>query len=105
MDDLPFRLEKCRMKGEASDHGELAGADVLSHTGPRERLNSIEERRRLVAESLRVGNPGNRAKDLPGHADPKRDCQIELKVADTRRQYLLPPTVIAYYKGIVDTMV
>ena len=27
---------------------------------------SVDERRRLVAESLRVGNPGNNARDLVG---------------------------------------
>lgn len=45
---------------------------------------SIEERRRLVAESLQVGNPANRAKDLPEQADPRHDCQIELRVEDIR---------------------
>ena len=48
------------------------------------RLTSIEERRRLVAESLRVGNPGNNARDLPLQADPKHDCQIELPVEAIR---------------------
>ena len=45
---------------------------------------SIEERRRLVAESLQVGNPLNRSKVLPEQADPKHDCQIELRVDDIR---------------------
>ena len=45
---------------------------------------SIEERRRLVSESLQVGNPGNRAKDLPEQADPRHDCQIEVKVEEIR---------------------
>jgi ParB family protein of integrating conjugative element (PFGI_1 class) len=48
------------------------------------RSTSIEERRRLVAESLRVGNPGNNARDLPLQADPKHDCQIELPVEAIR---------------------
>ena len=30
---------------------------------------SVDERRRLVAESLRVGNPGNNARDLAGQVD------------------------------------
>ena len=45
---------------------------------------SIDERRRLVAESLRVGNPGNNARELPAQADPRHDCQIELAVDDIR---------------------
>jgi len=45
---------------------------------------SIDERRRLVAASLRVGNPGNNARNLPLEADPRHACQIELKVADIR---------------------
>lgn len=45
---------------------------------------SIEERRRLVAESLRVGNPGNNARELPAQADPRHECQIELAVDDIR---------------------
>lgn len=45
---------------------------------------SIDERRRLVAESLRVGNPGNNARALPAQADPRHDCQIELAVDDIR---------------------
>jgi len=43
---------------------------------------SIEERRRRVAESLRIGNPGNHARDLPADADPRHECQIELRVTD-----------------------
>ena len=41
---------------------------------------SIDERRRLVAESLRVGNPDSRSGDLPAQADPRQECQIELPV-------------------------
>ncbi len=37
---------------------------------PASRPNAIEERRRLVVESLRVGNPGNHARELPLQADP-----------------------------------
>ena len=61
--------------------GVLAAVAAGSMRG---RPTSIEERRRLVAESLQVGNPLNRAKDLPEHADPKHDCQIQLKVDDIR---------------------
>jgi ParB family protein of integrating conjugative element (PFGI_1 class) len=46
------------------------------------RARSIEQRRRLVAESLQVGNLGNNARDLPVQADPTHDCQIELSVED-----------------------
>ena len=45
---------------------------------------SITERRRLVAESLRIGNPRNNARDLPADADPRHECQIELRVVDIR---------------------
>ncbi len=45
---------------------------------------SIAERRRLVAESLRIGNPANHAQSLPAHADPRHECQIELRVTDIR---------------------
>lgn len=41
---------------------------------------SVDERRRLVAESLRVGNPGNNARDLAGQNDPRTESQIELAV-------------------------
>ena len=53
-------------------------------SAPSARQVSIEERRRLVAESLQVGNPGNRARDLPAHADPRLECQVELAVDDIR---------------------
>lgn len=48
------------------------------------RPTSIEERRRLVAESLQVGNPASRSKDLPEQADPRHDCQIEVRVDEVR---------------------
>lgn len=48
------------------------------------RRPSVEERRRLVAESLRIGNPGNNARELPTQADPRHDCQIELAVDEIR---------------------
>ena len=41
---------------------------------------SVDERRRRVAESLQVGNPGNNARDLGVRLDAKTDCQIELAV-------------------------
>ena len=47
---------------------------------PRPRQPSIEERRKLVSESLNVGNPANNARELPEVADPKFDCQMELAV-------------------------
>lgn len=56
--------------------------DAAASTSPRP--TSIEERRRLVAESLQVGNPLNRSKELPEQADPRHDCQIELRVDDIR---------------------
>jgi hypothetical protein len=51
---------------------------------PVSRPSPIEERRRLVAESLRVGNPSNQARELPLQADPKQDCPIELPVEAIR---------------------
>jgi ParB family protein of integrating conjugative element (PFGI_1 class) len=45
-------------------------------------LPSIEERRRLVANSLGVGNPSRLGHTLPEHADPPRECPIELAVDD-----------------------
>ena len=56
----------------------------LSDSGDRQtsrlRRPSIEERRKLVSESLNVGNPPNNARALPEVADPKFDCQMELAV-------------------------
>ena len=48
------------------------------------RSTLIEQRRRMVAESLQVGNPGNNARDLPDQADPTHECQIVLSVEDIR---------------------
>jgi len=48
------------------------------------RRPALEERRRLVAESLRVSNPGNNARDLPAQADPRHDCQIKLAVEEIK---------------------
>ena len=45
---------------------------------------SVDERRRLVAESLQVGNPGNNARDLPGQRDPRSESQIEISVEEIR---------------------
>ena len=50
---------------------------------------SVDERRRLVAQSLQVGNPSNNARDLPGQADARAadgqfEHQIELTVDEIR---------------------
>lgn len=50
---------------------------------------SVDERRRLVAQSLQVGNPGNNARDISGAADglashEQFEHQIELGVDDVR---------------------
>jgi ParB family protein of integrating conjugative element (PFGI_1 class) len=50
---------------------------------------SVDERRRLVAQSLLVGNPGNNARDLPSgpeaqHNRDQFEHQIELTVDDIR---------------------
>jgi ParB family protein of integrating conjugative element (PFGI_1 class) len=63
----------------------LPGGVAAPHSSPSSvRQLSIEERRRLVAASLQVGNPGNNATDLPTQADPRVECQIELAVDDIR---------------------
>jgi ParB family protein of integrating conjugative element (PFGI_1 class) len=41
---------------------------------------SLDKRRRLVAESLRVGNPVNQTRELAGQPDPRSESQIELAV-------------------------
>ncbi|MEY2981610.1 MAG: hypothetical protein RL562_1837, partial [Planctomycetota bacterium] len=43
---------------------------------------SLEERRRLVAQSLDVGNPSRLGHSLPEQADPTRECPIEVSVDD-----------------------
>jgi ParB family protein of integrating conjugative element (PFGI_1 class) len=50
---------------------------------------SVDERRRLVAESLQVGNPGNNARDLPSKGDAfaaqgQVEHQISLNVDEIR---------------------
>ena len=72
------------MSDEAQPLGAAVETDQTATT-PAEvpaRSMSIEQRRRLVAESLQVGNLGNNARDLPVQADPTHDCQIELSVED-----------------------
>ena len=55
---------------------------------------SVDERRRRVAESLQVGNPGNNARDLGARLDPQADCQIDLAVPvhrhERRRDGVMP---------------
>ena len=41
-------------------------------------------RRQLVAQSLGVGNPSRLGHTLPEHADPTRECAIEVSVEDIR---------------------
>ena len=45
---------------------------------------SDDERRRQVAASLQVGNPGNNARELGARLDQQMDCQIELAVDEIR---------------------
>ncbi len=50
---------------------------------------SMDERRRLVAQSLQVGNPGNNARDLEGATDARAtldqiEHQIELSLEEVR---------------------
>ena len=72
------------MSGENERSDMTVMASVPAAASARARPTSIEERRRLVAESLQVGNPLNRSKELPEQADPRHDCQIELRVDDIR---------------------
>jgi len=54
--------------------------EIAERETPRLRQLSIEARRKLVSESLNVGNPPNNARTLPEMADPKFECQMELAV-------------------------
>ena len=72
------------MSGDAFKSGIANSVPVTPASGTSGRHVSIEERRRLVAESLRVGNPGSNSRELPAQADPRHDCQIELAVDDIR---------------------
>jgi ParB family protein of integrating conjugative element (PFGI_1 class) len=72
------------VSGEQNERGDMTVMATVPAASTRARPTSIEERRRLVAESLQVGNPLNRSKDLPEQADPRHDCQIELKVDEIR---------------------
>lgn len=71
------------MSGEALKSVVVSSGTAASAAVPSQQV-SVEARRRLVAESLQVGNPGNKSKDLPAQADPLHDCQIELAVDDIR---------------------
>lgn len=71
------------MSGEALK-SVVANSGTVASAAATSRHVSVEARRRLVAESLQVGNPGNKSKDLPDQADPLHDCQIELAVDDIR---------------------
>ncbi len=72
------------MSGKAPENDVSSAPIVVSPMARSMRNVSVEERRRLVAESLQVGNPGNNARDLPERADPRVECQIELAVDDIR---------------------
>jgi len=71
-------LSREALKSVVANSGAVASASGTS------RQVSVEARRRLIAESLQVGNPGNNSKYLPAQADPLHDCQIELAVDDIR---------------------
>ncbi len=71
------------MSGEALKSVVASSGAAVSAAAPSRQV-SFEARRRLVAASLQVGNPGSKSKDLPAQADPLHDCQIELAVDDIR---------------------
>ena len=70
------------MKSEVRQEGAALRTVTVRAAGVPGRQVSIEERRRLVAESLRVGNPASQSRDLPAQADPRQDCQIDLSVEE-----------------------
>ena len=72
------------MNGDASGRRGAAAVVIAPGTGATGRRPSIEERRRLVAESLNVGNPANNATQLPEVADPRFECQLNLAVDEIR---------------------
>ena len=45
---------------------------------------SVDERRRLVAASLQVGNPGNNARGLAEQSEPRAECHVELTIDEIR---------------------
>ena len=45
---------------------------------------SVDERRRLVAASLQVGNPGNNERGLAEQSEPRAECQVELTIDEIR---------------------
>ncbi len=64
----------------------LSVAEIADRPASKSHQSSMDERRKLIAASLNVGNPPNNARELPDVADPKFDCQMELAV-DTIRSY------------------
>lgn len=72
------------MSGQVPERTENTAVTLVSGGGASASPMSFEGRRRLVAESLGVGNPGNNARELPAHADPRQDCHVELSVEDIR---------------------
>jgi len=70
---------------------------------------SVDERRRLVAQSLQVGNPGNNARDLPGQTDASADGQFEHQIelnVDEIRPYENNPrrSVIVKFDDIKESI-
>jgi ParB family protein of integrating conjugative element (PFGI_1 class) len=47
-------------------------------------VRGADARARQVAQSLRVGNPGNNAADLPSALNPGEECQIDIAIEDIR---------------------
>ena len=72
------------MRGDRQSSKRSIVTDLADRQSVKSRQPSIEERRRLIAESLNVGNPPNKAGDLPSVADPRFDCQIELAVNEIK---------------------
>ncbi|MCC7065133.1 MAG: ParB N-terminal domain-containing protein [Planctomycetes bacterium] len=51
---------------------------------PAPRRVQVDERRRLVAAALDVGNPARRSRALPEQADPRVECPIEIDLEEIR---------------------
>lgn len=51
---------------------------------PPARSVPVDERRRLVATALDVGNPARHLRDLPEQADPRAECPIEIDLEEIR---------------------
>lgn len=71
------------MSGAAADR-DAAVSSAAGSAPAASRPLPVEARRRLVAGSLQVGNPGSHSGDLQRGTETRPECQIELPVEDIR---------------------